>query len=200
MEQNFQALKTIPGASKGAIYIVVAEDPNIMVAVKPEAQMVYFDKTRRFFQIGLRVHVRPQEGKALPPRDGVAEYLNIGYLSKREDNDRYVGQLRIPACNLTLSPWVVQQHIVEDKLIEKLVDGLYDRLSGASGLTLIVGQDDLLTVLRERFLDMIPDNKVPLPEVKVYFGKDSYGPPEPDGPPAIGEDYPDSNVGDEDTL
>jgi hypothetical protein len=168
MEQNFQALKTIPGASKGAIYIVVAEDPNIMVAVKPEAQMVYFDK--------------------------------IGYLSKREDNDRYVGQLRIPACNLTLSPWVVQQHIVEDKLIEKLVDGLYDRLSGASGLTLIVGQDDLLTVLRERFLDMIPDNKVPLPEVKVYFGKDSYGPPEPDGPPAIGEDYPDSNVGDEDTL
>jgi len=189
-------LKTLPGISKGAIYVVVAEDDTIMVAIKPEAQMVYFDSLRRFFQIGFRIHVRPQEGKTLPIKEEVAERLNIGHLSSRQGDEvegkpRYVGQCRIPACNLTLSPWVVQAHIVEGQLIEKLVDGLYERLKD-SGLTILVPPALLLDMARERFLDMIPDNKVPLPEVKVYFGKESYAPPESDGPPKISMDTPGS--------
>jgi len=172
-------LKVIPGVSKGAIYVVIAEDDDMMVAIKPEVGMVYFDDMRRFFQIGFRIHVRPQPGKTLQIKSIVEKQLNLGYLAEREDNDRYVGQCRIPACNLTLSPWVVQEHIVQDHLIERLVEGLFSQLKD-SGLNLIVTEENLCEAARERFLDMVPDNKVPLPEVKVYFGKESYYPP--DGP------------------
>lgn len=183
MDTEYSNLKTIKGVSPKAVYVVVAEDDAMMVALKPEAGMVYFDSMRRFFQIGFRIHVRPQEGKTLPPRKEVEASLNIGHLSEREDGpSRYVGQVRIPACNLTLSPWVVQENIVQGQLIEKLILGLYERLN-LSGLKMIIDATSLIEMAKERFLDMIPDNKVPLPEVKVYFGKDSYYPPNPEGPP-----------------
>ena len=180
---SFNTLKTVPGITKGVTYVVIAEDSDQFVAIKPEAQMVAFSPMIRFFQIGFRIHVRPQAGKELGIREAVQESLNIGYLSDRDDaTPRYVGTVRIPVCNPTLSPWVVQEHIVKGELIEKLVAGLYERLS-ESGLTIIVPQDALLTLARERFLDMIPNDATPLPEVKCYFGKDSYNPPEPSGPP-----------------
>jgi hypothetical protein len=186
MEQ-YASIKTVPGASKGAVYVVIADNEDLLVAIKPEAGMVYFDTMRRFFQIGFRIHVRPQPGKTLPPRDEVQAMLNVGTLATRNPDDgggaRYVGQVRIPACNLTLSPWVVQDHIAQDHLIERLVHGLYERLTQSGKVTIVTSEDMLIEVARERFLDMIPDNKVPLPEQKVYFGKESYYPPEGEGPP-----------------
>lgn len=187
MDAQYNSIKTVPGVSKGTLYVVVAEDDNLMVALKPEAGMVYFDNMRRFFQIGFRIHVRPQEGKAMPERKALSEKLNIGFLAARNTDDgggaRYVGNIRIPACNLTLSPWVVQEHIEQGHLIEMLVNELYNRLS-KSGLNIVLSEDSLIELAREKFLDMIPDNKVPLPEQKVYFGKESYYPPNAEGPPA----------------
>jgi hypothetical protein len=183
MDTQYSNLKTVPGISDDTIYVVVAEDDNLMVAVKPECGLVYFDQMRRFFQIGFRIHVRPQEGKTLPDRAEVETKLGIGHLSTRsKGTPRYVGSCRIPACNVTLSPWVVQDHIAQDHLIERLVGGMYERLA-ASGLKIIIDMDAMIEMARERFLDMIPDNKVSLPESKVYFGKESYYPPQSDGPP-----------------
>ena len=184
---GFNELKTIKGASDNTTYVVLAENEDIMVAVKPEAGMVYFDEMRRFFQIGYRIHVRPQPGKSLPKKETLEKVLGLGHLAIRKGGDRYVGQCRIPACNLTLSPWVVQDHIAQEHLIERLVDGLFERLVG-SGLNIIVDKDMIIELSKERFLDMIPDNKVALPEQKVYFGTESYYPPESEGPPKVKTD------------
>ena len=67
-DATFSELKTLPGISKGATYVVIAEDDDIMVAVKPDVSMVYFSEAVRFVQIGFNIHVRPQEGKSLPER------------------------------------------------------------------------------------------------------------------------------------
>lgn len=183
---GFSELKTVPGVSAGTTYVVVAENSDILVAIKPEAQIVPFDPVRRFFQIGFRIHIRPQEGKGLPIKESVQESLNIGYLATRSDSPaRYVGQVRIPVCGFTQSAWVLNEAIIKDNLIGKLVKGLYERIT-ASGLTVLVPEDALVTMATERFLDMIPDvGKVPMPECKVYFGKESYYPPEGDGPPKV---------------
>lgn len=181
MENTFNEVKTVPSVSGGSVYVIIAENDDLVVAVKPEAGLVYFDNARRFFQIGFRIHVQPKEGKTLAKKSEVQEYLNIGRLQSREDAvPRYTGQVRIPACDTTLSPWVVQEHITQGKLIEKLVDGLCGRLSEVPGLTLSINVDNLLELSKERFLDMIPDNKKKLPEVKVYFGNETYYPDEKD--------------------
>lgn len=198
-EGTFTEVKTVPGVSPGVVYAVVAENEDILVAIKPEASVVLFDQLRRFFQIGFRIHVRPQIGKVLPERDALAALLNIGHLSTRTSSaggpPRVVGTVRVPVCGLTLSPWVIQDAITEHKLIEMLVAGLYERLSGA-GLKIILPEPALVEMARERFLDMIPDTKTPLPESKCYFGKDSYYPPEASGPPK--PDYEGGEDGDVD--
>jgi len=176
MEGTFSKLKTIPGTSENTTYVVIAENEDVMVAIKPEVSLVNYDKSRQFFQIGLRIHVRPQVGKELPSRAACDEKLGIGYLADR-DGSRYVGYARIPACNLTMSPWVVQEQITENHLVEKLVEGLCDRLETA-GLVLTSPKEMVLAALVEQFTDMVPDNKLPMPEIKVYFGKDDYYPPE----------------------
>ena len=177
MEGTFNNLKTIHGASDMTTYVVVAEDSDMLVAIKPEAGVVNFDPTRKFFQIGFRVHVRPKEGKQLPDRDACDEKLGIGYLAEREGNDRFVGYVRIPACNITLSPWVVHDQIAEHHLVEQLVNALLDRLEIA-GLAITSPREMILTATKEQFIDLIPDNKMLLPEVKVYFGKEDYYPTE----------------------
>lgn|SRR5512141_1758929 len=183
-QQGFAEVTTVPGVSMGTVYVVVGQNDDFFVAIKPEVSVVMFDSLRRFFQIGFRIHIRPREGKDLMPKATVAEQLNIGHLGSRENSppQRYVGVIRVPVCGLTLSPWVVQESITEHKLIEMLVNGLYERLN-AAGLSIFIPPAALIELSRERFLDMIPDNKTPLPEMRCYFGRESYYPPQSEGPP-----------------
>lgn len=182
-------IKTVPGIQHGP-YVVVGENPETFVAIKPEAQMVYFADAVKFWQIGFRVHVRPQEGKDLPPKEAVQEDFSVGELESRDGQSppRYVTTVRVPVCGATMSAWVIHDYIKANNLIGVLVDALYAKLEASSMLP-VIPKDQLLLMATEKFLDMIPDNNPgkALPEAKAYWGYESYDPPE--GQPPKAPDY-----------